>query len=319
MSEEGRLRKVAVDGGDFGSAMVEVVGRALADVDDPPEVVDAAEPAAGEPPDVLVSLPVDADRLGAALVPGVRWVHVLAAGVDGFPFELLDGRTLTCSRGATAPAIAEFILAAMLAFEKDLPAQWCTEPPAQWNRANLGTLIGRTLGLVGLGSIGTEVARRALGFDMTVRAVRRTAAPSPLPGIAVAPSLEELAATADHLVVVAPATPATRHLVGAGVFAALKPGAHLVNVARGTLVDQDALRAALDDGTVAMATLDVTDPEPLPGGHWLYRHPRTRISPHVSWSSPATLPRTLGIFADNARRYRAGEPLAGVVDPGAGY
>jgi phosphoglycerate dehydrogenase-like enzyme len=92
-----------------------------------------------------------------------------------------------------------------------------------------------------------------------------------------------------------------------------------VNVARGALVDQDALRAALDDGRVALASLDAVDPEPLPDGHWLYAHPRVRVSPHVSWHMPGAADMLLDAFLDNLRRYRAGEPLTGVVDRAAGY
>ena len=99
----------------------------------------------------------------------------------------------------------------------------------------------------------------------------------------------------------------------------MKPGVHLVNVARGALVDQDALRAALDDGRVAVASLDAVDPEPLPDGHWLYTHPRVRLSPHVSWSAPDALDELIDRFIDNLRRHRAGRPFAGIVDRAAGY
>jgi phosphoglycerate dehydrogenase-like enzyme len=94
---------------------------------------------------------------------------------------------------------------------------------------------------------------------------------------------------------------------------------HIVNIARGALVDQDALREALDDGRVAMATLDTVEPEPLPEGHWLYSHPKVRLSAHVSWASPAGMDRTLEIFLDNLRRYAAGEPVKYVVDADEGY
>jgi len=104
-------------------------------------------------------------------------VHVLGAGIDRFPLDVVGDRTLTCSRGAGAPAIAEFVLAAMLAFEKQLPESWITEPPHQWSTATLGGLAGRTLGVVGLGSIGTQVATRALAFDMKVVALRRSQRP----------------------------------------------------------------------------------------------------------------------------------------------
>src|SRR5205807_9252313 len=123
----------------------------------------------------------------------------------------------------------------------------------------------------------------------------------------------------DHLVLAAPATPRTRHLIDAEALALVKPGVHLVNIARGALVDQDALRVALDDGRVAMATLDTVDPEPLPEGHWLYSHPKVRLSAHVSWSSPHATTRMFESFAENLRRYAAGEPLEGVIDVDEGY
>jgi phosphoglycerate dehydrogenase-like enzyme len=278
---------------------------------------DLAEGVTGE---VLLTLPWGTPNLAAVLARGVRWVHAAGTGVDGFPFELLGDRTLTCSRGASAVPIAEWVLAVMLAFEKRLPQSWIDGPPeAGWSRARLGTLAGKTLGLLGLGSIGTAVAERALAFGMRVRAVRRTAAGAPVAGIEVVGSLEDMLAPADHVVLAAPATPATHHIIGASAFAAMKPGTHLVNVARGTLVDQDALRAALDDGRVARASLDAVDPEPLPAGHWLYEHPRARVSPHVSWNMPEAADVLIDRFIDNLRRWCAGEPLAGIVDRAAGY
>jgi phosphoglycerate dehydrogenase-like enzyme len=251
----------------------------------------------------------------------IRWVHALGTGVDAFPFGCLrDEQVLTCSRGASAVPIAEWVLAVMLAFEKQLPDAWIHARPAGgWSRRALGGLQGRTLGLVGLGGIGTAVAERALPFGMRVRAHRRTAGAAHPAGIEMAPSLADLVMSADHLVLAAPATPSTRRMIDAPTFAAMKPGVHLVNVARGSLVDQDALHAALDDGRVALASLDAVDPEPLPDGHWMYAHPRVRLSPHVSWSMPGAADVLLDAFLDNLRRWRAGEPLSGVVDRAAGY
>jgi phosphoglycerate dehydrogenase-like enzyme len=265
--------------------------------------------------DVLLTMPWGSPNLAEVLARGVPWVHSLSTGVDTFPIDdLPDGVVLTCSRGASAVPIAEFVLAAMLAFEKHLPDVWIREPPAQWALADLGGLHGRTLGVVGLGGIGTAVAQRAQAFGMTVRAIRRTAAAPPLPGIELCRDLDELLAASDHLVLAVPSTPATRHLLDAAAFRRIKPGAHLVNVARGALIDQDALIAALDDGRVALATLDVADPEPLPAGHPLYTHPRVRLSPHVSWSAPHALDQLVVTFVDDLRRHRAGEPLLGLVD-----
>lgn len=267
--------------------------------------------------EILLMLLHDRPEVGPML-PGVRWVHVLGAGVDGFPLDQLGDRILTCSRGASAPAIAEFVLATMLAFEKDLPDVWIHEPPQRWNAAALGGLRGRTAGIIGLGSIGLEVARRALAFDMTVLAVRRRDAPSPLAGVEIV-SLDELLARAHHVIVTAASTPETRHLLDAGAFEAMPPNAHLVNVARGPLVDQEALLWALDHHGLGRASLDVVDREPLPAGHPLYTHPKVRLSPHVSWSSPETTRRTVEIFGENLRRWSAGESLQGTVDVVAGY
>ena len=271
--------------------------------------------------EVLLTLPWALPNTAEVLRRGVRWVHALGTGIDAFPLGLLDEtQVLTCSRGASAVPIAEWVLAVMLAFEKRLPDAWIhARPPEGWSRQSLGALYGRTLGLVGLGGIGLAVAERALPFGMRVRAHRRTAAAPHVAGVEIVSSLADLVASADHLVLAAPATPATRGLVDAGVFAAMKPGIHLVNVARGALVDQDALHAALDDGRVALASLDAVEPEPLPDGHWLYTHPRVRLSPHVSWSMPGAADVLIDAFLDNLRRWRAGAPLTGVVDRAAGY
>ena len=268
---------------------------------------------------VVVTLLDDPDHVRQLLVPSVAWTHVLGAGVDGFPFDALGDRVLTCSRGAAAVAIAEWVLGMMLAFEKSLPESSVDAPPPRWSTASLGTLAGRTVGLVGLGAIGVEVARRVQAFDAKVVAVRRTRAPSSVTGVEVVGGLHQLLAQADHVVIAAPATEGTHLLMDARAFAALKPGAHLVNVARGSLVDQAALRVALDDGRVARASLDTVTPEPLPAGHWLYEHPAVRLSPHISWSAPSTMSRTLDIFVENLRRFRQGAALRGLVDPVAGY
>ena len=152
-----------------------------------------------------------------------------------------------------------------------------------------------------------------------MRAFRRTGRPGTSPEVEIVKTLDDLLASADHLVVAASATPATRHLLGADAFARVRPGVHLVNIARGALVDQEALRRALDDGRVALASLDCVEPEPLPDGHWLYSHPQVRLSPHISWAMPDALAWLANTFVDNLVRYRAGETLEGVVDPKEGY
>lgn len=269
--------------------------------------------------DVLLTLPTGTPNVADVLARGVRWVHAYGTGVNGFPFDALRGVAMTCSRGASATAISEWVIAVLLEAEKRLVEHWLTAPPAVWHRAELGTLAGRTLALVGLGGIGEAIARRALPFGMRVRALRRTDAPSGVEGVELVRDLAMLLADADHVVIAAPETKATHHLFGDAAFAALKPGAHLVNIARGGLVDQEALRRALDAGRVGRATLDCVEPEPLPAGHWLYTHPRVRLSAHISWSGSDSNAVILERFVENLGRFERGEELLCRVDPDEEY
>jgi phosphoglycerate dehydrogenase-like enzyme len=196
---------------------------------------------------------------------------------------------------------------------------WLTEPPKHWNFHRLSTLEHKNLALVGLGGIGTEIATRALPFGMNVRAVRRTDVPSPVAGVEVVTDFATLLPDADHLVLAAPGTARTRHLVDEAALNAVKPGVHLVNIARGSLVDQDALRAALDDGRVAMATLDTVDPEPLPAGHWMYEHPKVRLSAHVSRGTTEHFTGAIEVLVENLHRHLDGRPLRDLVDLAEGY
>lgn len=310
-----RLRILLHAGGDVAARVSAAV----------PDLDVTVVPTTGEVPpgvrgEALLTLPWGTPNLPEVLARGVRWVHVIGTGVDRFPLAAVGDRVLTCARGASGVPISEWVMATMLAFEKRLPEMWIHERVEQRLLPDaLGTLAGKTLAVVGLGGIGVALASRALAFGMRVRACRRSDAPAPIEGVEIAPSLRDLAASAHHFVLAAPATASTRHLVGRDLLAAIAPGVHLVNVARGALVDPEALRCALDDGRVAMASLDAVDPEPLPAGHWMYTHPRVRLSPHVSWSAPRALDGLVDSFLDNLRRYREGQPLAGIVDLEAGY
>lgn len=269
--------------------------------------------------DALLTLPNGTPNLADVLARGVRWVHAYGTGVDGFPFAALGGVPFTCSRGASATAISEWVIAVLLEAEKRLLEHWLSAPPPVWHRAELGTLAGRRLALVGFGGIAQAIARRALPFGMRVRALRRSDAPSGIEGVEIARDLPALLADADHIVIAAPATKATRHLVGDAAFAAMKPGAHLINIARGSLVDQDALRRALDRGLVARATLDCVEPEPLPASHWMYGDPRVRVSAHISWSGSDANAVILDRFLENLARFERGEELLYRVDPDQEY
>lgn len=257
--------------------------------------------------------------------PGrLRWVHLASSGIDFFPRWLFDGPMVTTSRGVAADAIADFVLAAVLEHAREPQArrvhglaQWRDEF-ARANRQPAGLLREQTLGIAGYGAIGQAVARRALAFGVRVLTWcrrRRDAGDGTLP----APALATLLAQSHHLVLALPITPQTRGIIDAALLAHARPGLHLINVARGALIDHDALRQALDDGRLAAATLDVTDPEPPPEGHWLYTHPRVRLTPHVSWAAGDTQRATVLKFQDNLSRYLTAQPLADVVDVARGY
>lgn len=247
------------------------------------------------------------------------WAHFVSTGVDGFPLDLLAAPTVTCGRGANSAAIAELTVGLLLATEKRIPEIWSAESNEPYITEPLGTLHGRTVGLLGFGTIARELAVRLNGFGTSLLALRRSGRPADLPGVTVARDLPELLGASDHLVVAAPLTPETDRLLDDAAFAVTRPGLHLVNVARGRIVDTDALVRALDSGIVARASLDVTDPEPLPADHPLRFDPRVRLMPHLSWSAPGGMRRGLDVFLDNLRRLRAGEPLHGLVDRDAGY
>jgi phosphoglycerate dehydrogenase-like enzyme len=278
-----------------------------------------APPEVGVRGEVLLTLMRGVPNIAEVLERGVRWVHTIGTGVDEFPLELLGDRVLTCSRGANAVPIAEWVMAQILAVEKHLPDMWVEAPPETWGTPNLGSPAGQTLAILGLGSIATNLARRALAFDMHVRALRRSTAPSLIEEVEVVTSIEALVADADHFVLAVPSTPETRGVVDEAFLGAMRRGAHLVNVARADLIDEVALRRALDDGRLGLASIDVAPVEPLPGDHWFYSHPLVRFSPHVSWSGPAVWAAMTEAFVTNCRRWMTGAPLEGVVDVIAGY
>lgn len=246
--------------------------------------------------------------------PGqLKFIQLASAGTDEYPPWLLDHPCVATAAGTSAPAIAEYVLACILAHEKRLGSIAASDD-GQWVSAEemvanpLGELDGKVLGLIGIGEIGGRVARLAAAFGMRVVAARRSDKPSPDPAIALQP-LDTVLASADHLVVAAPLTNETHHLLGSAAFGRLKQGVHIVNIARGQLIDQPALIAALESGRVAAASLDVTDPEPLPPGHPLWRAPNVRITPHIAWSSPHTPRRIFSLFADNVSRLSGGQPI----------
>jgi len=275
--------------------------------------------------DVLITRPSPAWR-GAKNTPRppgwpgrLKWVYSASAGVDFYPPWLLEAPLITCGRGVASTEIADFVIAAIYLRSKDLEAVRARSP-AQWINVPLGRVAGTTVGLVGFGAIGEAVARRALALGARVTAVRRQRhLPSAVPQVHLLDTLEDVVASADHLVLALPGTAQTHNLIDAPILAKAKAGAHLINVGRGSVLDHHALIEALDGGSLGFATLDVTEPEPLPAGHPLWTHTRVRLTPHVA--SNHTLVRHIFLekVGDNLGRFARGEALLDRVDPVAGY
>ncbi|CDG82354.1 D-isomer specific 2-hydroxyacid dehydrogenase family protein [Janthinobacterium agaricidamnosum] len=248
----------------------------------------------------------------------VRWVQLASVGIDYYPPWLFQGPVVTSARGTASDAIAEYVLAAIFSAAKKIPQIWLDQN-SQWQRPLLGLLKGSTLGLYGFGSIGQALAQRALALGIKVIALRRSDTPFEVAGVEAVADLAELLSRSDHLVLAAPSTSATRHVINRAALAHAKPGLHLINVARGNLIDHAALHEALDAWQVSLATLDVTDPEPLPAGHAFYSHPQVRLSPHISPSTEHIVPALIDKFLHNLIRFRSGAPLIDVVDTARGY
>ena len=243
---------------------------------------------------------------------GAQWVHLVSSGIDFYPQWLFNGPPVTTSRGSAAENLAEFALAAIFAAAKHLPDIWVKD--AQWQFTALRPLKGTTLGLLGFGAIGTSLAQKALALGLKVVALRQSTTPFGLDGVEAAKDIHDLFARADHLVVAAPLTEATRHIIDRNVLASAKPGLHLINIARGGLLDQQALLHAVDNGQIGLASLDVTEPEPLPDGHPLYSHPRVRLSPHTSAISTRSKEEIADTFLANLERYVAGLELSNLAN-----
>jgi phosphoglycerate dehydrogenase-like enzyme len=222
--------------------------------------------------------------------------------------------------------ISEHAIALTLALARGLPRFGRYQHAGRWRggdaeRAGMREVGGHTMLVVGLGGIGTEIARRAHALGMRVIATRNSGRGGPefVAKVGLAGDLLEFAREADVVVNATPLTPETTGLFDAAFFAAMKPHGYFINVARGRSVVTADLVAALRSGRLAGAGLDVTDPEPLPAGHPLWSMPNVAITPHVAPSSDAQADRNWTLVAENVRRYAAGEPLLNVVDIARGY
>jgi phosphoglycerate dehydrogenase-like enzyme len=259
----------------------------------------------------------------------IRWIQVYSAGVErcvALPALTERKILLTNMQRVAGPVMAEHVLAMMLALTRGLDFYILERAAARWTRelpppAKMMALEGKTVLVVGLGGIGTEVAKRASSLGMRVVATRASGREGPpfvsyvgLPG-----ELRKLAGEAHFIVNTVPLTPETERMFDAGFFAAARQGAYFINVGRGKSVVQEDLVAALKSGRIAGAGLDVTDPEPLPADHPLWKFPNVIITPHVSAQSDVDEQVRFVIVRENLRRYVAGEKMLSVVDVAKGY
>ncbi len=253
----------------------------------------------------------------------LRWLHIASAGVDPVLFPGLQESdvVLTNSRGVFDGAIAEYVLGVVLTFAKDFVRSWDLQRQKQWKHRESERVSGRRVLVVGTGPIGRAIARLLRAAGMSVAGVgRRARTGDPDFGdVHVSAELTRHLPEADYVVAVAPLTEQTKGMFDARTFAAMKPGARFVNVGRGELVVPSDLVGALRDGPLGGAALDVFDTEPLPSESPLWTMENVLISPHMSGDFVGWRNTLVEVFADNFRRWRAGEPLRNVVDKQLGY
>lgn len=303
----------------------------LADAAPGVELVAAANPEA-----VMREISDAQAFLGFCMLPaikagtGLTWVQSMSAGVGGCVADNTfreRGVLLTNAQSLYGPAMSEHTIALLLALNRRLDSSAMQRAKSCWgcggNRSDPSRweLPGRTMLVVGLGGIGTAVARKAHALGMRVIATRnsRREGPEFVEYVGLADELMGLVPEADAIVNVTPLTPATTGLFDAAFFKAMKPTAYFINIGRGRSVVTDDLVEAIKNGELAGAGLDVTDPEPLPSDHELWTLPRVIITPHVSASSDKSSDRRWILVKENLRRYIAGEPMLSVVDLERGY
>ncbi|MFE9928905.1 D-isomer specific 2-hydroxyacid dehydrogenase family protein [Streptomyces sp. NPDC005533] len=251
--------------------------------------------------------------------PAIRWVQFPWAGVEELVAQGFMDRdvTFTCAKGLFADQVAEHALTLVLASLRHLVAQARTP---RWHSIDPGSLFGRRVTILGGGGTSASLVRLLQPFQCRIRVLRRTA--QPMQGVdetLPVSALEQVLPETDVLVLALALTPRTRHIIGAEQLALLPPHAVLVNVARGKHVDTEALYSALQDGSIAAAALDVTEPEPLPEGHPLWHHPGALITSHCADSADYVAAMLCGRVTRNVANLRDGLALEGLVDARHGY
>lgn len=267
--------------------------------------------------------------MAAAVPPGVlsamprlRWAQAMTAGVEGWlglP-DLPPGLALTCARGTHRESMPENILGALFHVAKPYAVAAENQKLGKWVHVTPQPLTGKTLGILGLGAIGQEVARLAAALNMRVIGTRRRPAPMEHVAEVLPPErTDEVLKQADFLLLLLPATPQTDNFIDARRLALMKPTAWLLNFGRGHLIRDDDLIAAAGNKTIAGAILDVFRQEPLPAGHPFWTAPGIIVLPHIGGPHPQRDRIVARLFVDNLGRFLRGEPLKEVVDRQAGY
>jgi phosphoglycerate dehydrogenase-like enzyme len=257
--------------------------------------------------------------------PKLQWVHSLMAGLEKklVPEIRMSAVPMTNARGVYRESLGEFVITCCLYFAKDIRRMVEQQLAGKWQPFTVEEVAGKTMSVIGYGEIGRASARRAQALGMRVIGVRRHPERSegdPYVERTVAfADRKTVIAESDYVVIAAPNTPETRHLVGAEEIAAMKESAVLINVGRGTVVDEQALVEALRAKRIKGAGLDVFEEEPLPDGHPFYGLENVLISPHCADNTPTWLDESMQFFLENYRRFRAGEALENVVDKELGY
>ncbi len=254
------------------------------------------------------------------LATRLEWLNSIYAGVDGMPLELMAERGVMFTNGAgiNALTIAEYAVMAMLIMAKGYRDVVLAAQQREWLRDSPGKveLAGSKALILGRGAIGELIEERLRPFGVEVMSVRRTPSPDTLTPDQWRGRLSEF----DWVIIAVPATPETEHMIGAEELAAMKPSAAILNFARGSVIDQEALVSALQAGTIGQAWLDVTTPEPLPADHVLWSLPNAHISMHLSGRAQDKMfARAVARFIDNLERYRKGEQLQPLVNLALGY
>jgi len=258
------------------------------------------------------------------LAPQLRWVQATSAGIGQFVRRMgydtrMPGVVFTTASGVHAQPLAEFCLLAMLTFSRNLWQMQRLQAERRWERFGATDLAGRTLGIIGLGRIGSEVARLGKAFGMNVLGVRRTVADADPAALGCdelhgPDGLGAVLRQSQFLVISTPHTAETERMLGANELALLPQGAVVINIGRGSVIDEGALIAALQAGRLGGAALDVFEAEPLPPESPLWTLPNVLVSPHSASTSDRENARITDLFCDNLRRYLAGEPLRNVLD-----